>query len=204
VLWCMVAVSMLTNTVIMGFSSEQLAEWLPWMYKTIEGDQYIKEGYGRYIVFCNFSFWLEDQVGAIWEKRWYIALVISSKRDFFPFLLWAYHNLHPWEVSANSHFRNNYCWITLIYHLFPSKNRNSKLQRRIFICLCRYIVAWVFAFEHFLILSALFITWFVNSQPKWVRVAKAKEKYENKVEAQEAILFTSERKHSLRNSKKTQ
>ena len=47
VLWCMVAVSMLTNTVIMGFSSEQLAEWLPWMYETIEGDQYIKQGYGR-------------------------------------------------------------------------------------------------------------------------------------------------------------
>ena len=49
VLWCMVAVSMLTNTVIMGFSSEQLAEWLPWMYETIEGDQYIKLGYGRYV-----------------------------------------------------------------------------------------------------------------------------------------------------------
>jgi hypothetical protein len=47
VLWCMVAVSMLTNTVIMGFSSEQLAEWLPWMYETIAGDQYIKLGYGR-------------------------------------------------------------------------------------------------------------------------------------------------------------
>ncbi len=45
----MVAVSMLTNTVIMGFSSEQLAEWLPWMYETIEGDQYIKLGYGRYV-----------------------------------------------------------------------------------------------------------------------------------------------------------
>jgi hypothetical protein len=45
----MVAVSMLTNTVIMGFSSEQLAEWLPWMYETIAGDQYIKLGYGRYI-----------------------------------------------------------------------------------------------------------------------------------------------------------
>ena len=47
VLCCMVAVSMLTNTVIMGFSSEQLAEWLPWMYETIDGDQYIKLGYGR-------------------------------------------------------------------------------------------------------------------------------------------------------------
>ena len=45
----MIAVAMLTNTVIMGFSSEQLAEWLPWMYETIEGDQYIKQGYGRYI-----------------------------------------------------------------------------------------------------------------------------------------------------------
>ncbi|XP_028413837.1 anoctamin-8-like [Dendronephthya gigantea] len=114
VLWCMVAVSMLTNTVIMGFSSEQLAEWLPWMYETIEGDQFIKLGYGR------------------------------------------------------------------------------------------YIVAWVFAFEHFLILSALFITWFVNSKPKWVRVAIAKEKYEKKMEAQEAILLTTERSRSLRNSKKTQ
>jgi hypothetical protein len=44
----------------------------------------------------------------------------------------------------------------------------------------------------------------VNSQPKWVRVKKAKEKYEKKMEAQEAILLTSERKHSLRNAKKTQ
>ena len=72
------------------------------------------------------------------------------------------------------------------------------------ICLCRYIVAWVFAFEHFLIISALFITWFVNSQPKWVRIAKAREKYEKKMEAQEALLLTNERKHSLRSAKKTQ
>jgi hypothetical protein len=30
--------------------------------------------------------------------------------------VWAYHKLHPWEVSANSHF--NYWWITL-KRLFP-------------------------------------------------------------------------------------
>jgi hypothetical protein len=42
------------------------------MYKTIEGDQYIKEGYGRYIVFCNLflaSDWGSSEVSAIWEKR---------------------------------------------------------------------------------------------------------------------------------------
>jgi hypothetical protein len=37
----------------------------------------------------------------------------SVTLTFFLFLLWAYHKLHPWEVSANSHFQNNYWWIAL-------------------------------------------------------------------------------------------
>ena len=35
------------------------------------------------------------------------------------FLLWPYHKLHPWEISANSQFQNNYWWITLIS--FPDR-----------------------------------------------------------------------------------
>jgi hypothetical protein len=31
---------------------------------------------------------------------------------FCMFLLWAFHKLHPWDVSANSHFQSNYWWIT--------------------------------------------------------------------------------------------
>lgn len=55
VLYCMMVLSMLTNSLIVGFSSEQLAVWCPWMYETIDNDQFIINGYGRYvvaIVFC--------------------------------------------------------------------------------------------------------------------------------------------------------
>ena len=44
----------------------------------------------------------------------HIFWMSSVTPTFFLFLLWAYHELHSWEVSANSHFQNNYWWITLI------------------------------------------------------------------------------------------
>ena len=44
----MMVLSMLTNSLIVGFSSEQLAVWCPWMYETIDNDQCIIDGYGRY------------------------------------------------------------------------------------------------------------------------------------------------------------
>ena len=50
VLYCMMVLSMLTNSLIVGFSSEQLAVWCPWMYETIDNDQFIINGYGRYAV----------------------------------------------------------------------------------------------------------------------------------------------------------
>lgn len=46
----MMVLSMLTNSLIVGFSSEQLAVWCPWMYETIDNDQFIINGYGRYAV----------------------------------------------------------------------------------------------------------------------------------------------------------
>ena len=49
VLIAMVVVSMLTNSFLFGFASEQLATWAPEMYTTDEtGDQWIRDGYGRY------------------------------------------------------------------------------------------------------------------------------------------------------------
>ena len=48
VLYSMMVLSMLTNSLIVGFSSEQLAVWCPWMYETIDNDQFIISGYGRY------------------------------------------------------------------------------------------------------------------------------------------------------------
>ncbi|KAK3710543.1 hypothetical protein QZH41_009363 [Actinostola sp. cb2023] len=55
VLYLMMLLSMLTNSLIVGFSSEQLASWCPWMYETIDGDQFIRPGYGRYVVTIVFS-----------------------------------------------------------------------------------------------------------------------------------------------------
>ena len=46
----MMVLSMLTNSLIVGFSSEQLAVWCPLMYETIDNDQFIINGYGRYAV----------------------------------------------------------------------------------------------------------------------------------------------------------
>ena len=47
-----------------------------------------------------------------------------SDPNFFLFLQWAYHKLHPWEVSANSYFQSNYWWITLR----PSWNADLELN----------------------------------------------------------------------------
>lgn len=56
VLMCMMVLSMTTNCLLFGFASEQLATWAPEMYEThADGDQWIKPGYGRFvvsIVFC--------------------------------------------------------------------------------------------------------------------------------------------------------
>lgn len=49
VLYQMMVLSMLTNSLIVGFSSEQLAVWCPWMYETIDNDQFIVSGYGRLV-----------------------------------------------------------------------------------------------------------------------------------------------------------
>ena len=54
VLYAMMVLSMLTNSLIVGFSSEQLAVWCPWMYETIDNDQFIISGYGRYHKLLHF------------------------------------------------------------------------------------------------------------------------------------------------------
>ena len=54
VLYAMMVLSMLTNSLIVGFSSEQLAVWCPWMYETIDNDQFIISGYGRYHKLWHF------------------------------------------------------------------------------------------------------------------------------------------------------
>lgn len=56
VLSVMMVLSMATNCFLIGFSSEQLATWVPEMYDTAaDGDQWIKLGYGRYIVGIVFG-----------------------------------------------------------------------------------------------------------------------------------------------------
>ena len=47
VMYIMVIVSILTNCLIFGFSSEQLLQWLPSLFEHVEGDQQLKMGYGR-------------------------------------------------------------------------------------------------------------------------------------------------------------
>eukprot|EP00794_Sanderia_malayensis_P011886 gene11886-13118_t len=56
VLSVMMVVSMATNCFLIGFSSEQLAVWVPEMYETVaDGDQWILPGYGRYVVGIVFG-----------------------------------------------------------------------------------------------------------------------------------------------------
>lgn len=62
----------------------------------------------------------------------------------------------------------------------------------------------MFACEHFLLFAAVFIMWFINKKPKWVRNAIAKEKYEIDLEAKRAILLSAGKTKLLRKSKKLQ
>jgi len=56
VLMVMMLMSMVTNCFLFGFASEQLASWVPEFYEThADGDQFIKLGYGRYVVAVVFS-----------------------------------------------------------------------------------------------------------------------------------------------------
>lgn len=87
VLYAMMVLSMLTNSLIVGFSSEQLAVWCPWMYETIDNDQYIIYGYGRYvvaIVFCIEHFLILCAVIArclVSEKPKWVRIAIA-KEDY--------------------------------------------------------------------------------------------------------------------------
>ena len=49
VMQALVFVAILTNCFILGFSSEQLMQWLPWLYSrdTMGGDQVMAVGSGR-------------------------------------------------------------------------------------------------------------------------------------------------------------
>ncbi|XP_065183783.1 anoctamin-8-like [Sycon ciliatum] len=55
VMYFMVIASILTNCFILGFSSEQLMQWMPNMFKHEGGDQQFKLGYGRYVVGMVFT-----------------------------------------------------------------------------------------------------------------------------------------------------
>ena len=50
VMKAMVYIGILTNCFILGFSSEQLMQWLPWLFtrNTVDGDQVMALGSGRY------------------------------------------------------------------------------------------------------------------------------------------------------------
>ena len=47
----MVVMSVMTNCAILGFGSEQLMQWLPWMFSRQEsdGDQALALGSGRWV-----------------------------------------------------------------------------------------------------------------------------------------------------------
>ena len=65
-------------------------------------------------------------------------------------------------------------------------------------------MASVFACEHFLLISAILITWFINDKPLWVRNAIAKENYVKKLETQAALLLSSGAERTLPETKKVQ
>nr|XP_058973340.1 anoctamin-10-like [Pocillopora verrucosa] len=85
VLYQMMVLSMLTNSLIVGFSSEQLAVWCPWMYETIDNDQFIVSGYGRYvvaIVFCIEHFLILCAVIArclVSEKPKWVRIAVAKE-----------------------------------------------------------------------------------------------------------------------------
>ena len=45
----MVLLAVLTNSCILGFSSEQLVQWLPWLYTRDGGNQVMAVGSGRFV-----------------------------------------------------------------------------------------------------------------------------------------------------------
>ena len=63
----MVYIGILTNCFILGFSSEQMMQWLPWLFTrdAVDGDQVMALGSGRYagidLVTC-FVFITKDAV----------------------------------------------------------------------------------------------------------------------------------------------
>ena len=52
----LVLTAILTNCLLLGFSSEQLMQWLPWLYSrdmTSGGDQVMAVGSGRLVVYIR-------------------------------------------------------------------------------------------------------------------------------------------------------
>ncbi|XP_065883003.1 anoctamin-10-like isoform X2 [Dysidea avara] len=57
VMKAMVYIGILTNCFILGFSSEQMMQWLPWLFTrdAVDGDQVMALGSGRYVVLLVFA-----------------------------------------------------------------------------------------------------------------------------------------------------
>ena len=83
---------------------------------------------------CNLNLFCKSKNNKKWHhsrKTSYIMLAISFEwvrwpQFFFVFLLFAYHKLQTWKVSANSYVANNYCGITLRSKFFGQKLRLNK------------------------------------------------------------------------------
>ena len=56
----MVFVGILTNCAILGFSSEQLMQWLPSLFtrSSADGDQLMALGSGRYVIGSLWDLWM--------------------------------------------------------------------------------------------------------------------------------------------------
>jgi len=68
VMKAMVYIGILTNCFILGFSSEQLMQWLPWLFtrNTVDGDQVMALGSGRYA--GNYS----DACNIFFATKWLV------------------------------------------------------------------------------------------------------------------------------------
>lgn len=57
VMQVMVFAAILTNCFILGFSSEQLMQWTPWLYsrEAADGDQIMAMGSGRCVMFRSWA-----------------------------------------------------------------------------------------------------------------------------------------------------